>query len=171
MSAPSQSDLWESNYSELDYARTVARRFETDHSELVVGHREFLENWPTAVLRRGAPVSEASDIPILLLSRAASTAVKMVLTGEGSDELMGGYPKHRAKGWIEIYQRLVSKRMHEDFVARAVNALPYGMRRIKILAHAAGERDLQDRMRVWFGGVFHERAQYHPGTSCAVDAS
>ena len=72
----------ESNYSELDYARTVARRFETDHSELVVGHREFLENWPTAVLRRGAPVSEASDIPILLLSRAASTAVKMVLTGE-----------------------------------------------------------------------------------------
>ena len=143
----------ESNYSELDYARTIARRFETDHSELVVGHREFLENWPTAVLRRGAPVSEASDIPILLLSRAASTAVKMVLTGEGSDELIGGYPKHRAEQWIEIYQRLVPKRMHEDFVARAVRALPYGMRRIKTLVRAAGERDLQDRMRVWFGGV------------------
>ena len=63
------------------------------------------------------------------------------------------------------------QRMHEDFVARAVNALPYGMRRIKILAHAAGERDLQDRMRVWFGGVSMRETQYHPGTSCAVDAS
>jgi asparagine synthase (glutamine-hydrolysing) len=143
----------ESNYSELDCARTIASRFGTDHSELVVSHREFLENWPTAVLRRGAPVSEASDIPIMLLSRAASSAVKMVLTGEGSDELTAGYPKHRAEQWIEIYQRLVPKRLHEDLVAPAVRALPYGMRRIQTLARAAGERELRDRMRVWFGGV------------------
>ena len=140
-------------YSELDHARTIARQFETEHRELIIEPRDFLENWPAAVVHRGAPVTEASDIPIFLLSRAASSSVKMVLTGEGSDELMGGYPKHRAEPWVEIYQRLVPHLLHENLVAPTVHALPYGMRRAKIFATAAGERDLSNRMRVWFGGV------------------
>lgn len=143
----------ESNFSELSYANTIAKEFGTEHSELVVGQQDFLETWPHAVLRRGAPVSEASDIPILLLSRAASSTVKMVLTGEGSDELLGGYPKHRAEGWVNVYQRLIGKRIHDNFVAPAAGVLPYNMRRIKVLLRAAGERNFQDRMRVWFGGV------------------
>ena len=107
----------------------------------------------TAVLRRGAPVSEASDIPIFMLSKLASQSVKMVLTGEGSDELMGGYPKHRAEPWVSLYQRLMPEVLHEQLVSPLVRALPYGMRRVKVLAMAAGERDLVNRMRVWFGGI------------------
>ena len=87
----------EAEYSELDHARVVAEQFGTDHQELVVEPHAFMDDWQTAVLRRGAPVSEASDIPIFMLSKLASRSVKMVLTGEGSDELMGGYPKHRAE--------------------------------------------------------------------------
>ena len=140
-------------YSELDYARALAQRFGTDHNELVVGPREFLEHWPLAVLRRGAPVTEASDVPILMLSQMASNSVKMVLTGEGADELMGGYPKHRAELWVKTYQRLVPQILHDDVVAPAARALPYGMRRLKILATALGERQVQNRMRLWFGGM------------------
>ena len=91
----------EAEYSELDHARVVAEQFGTDHHELVVEPGAFMDHWQTAVLRRGAPVSEASDIPIFMLSKLASRSVKMVLTGEGSDELMGGYPKHRAEPWVE----------------------------------------------------------------------
>ena len=65
-----------------------------------------------AVRRRSAPVSEASDIPILMLSEMASSTVKMVLTGEGSDEMLGGYPKHRAETWIELYQHLIPRVLH-----------------------------------------------------------
>lgn len=143
----------ETAYSELDQARSIARQFETDHHELVIEPHDFIENWPTAVLHRGAPVTEASDIPILLLSRMASRTVKMVLTGEGSDELLGGYPKYRAEPWVEVYHRLVPRLLHENLVAPAVHALPYGMRRVKTFATAASERDLSNRMRVWFGGV------------------
>ena len=143
----------EAAYSELYYARAIAKQFDTDHHELVVGPREFLENWPTAVLRRGAPVTEASDIPILMLSKIASRSVKMVLTGEGSDELMGGYPKHRAERWVNIYHRLVTKSLHENFIAPAVRALPYGTRRLKIMAAVLSEREVQNRMRIWFTGM------------------
>jgi asparagine synthase (glutamine-hydrolysing) len=143
----------EAAYSELDHARVIAEQFGTDHQELVVEPQAFMDDWQTAVLRRGAPVSEASDIPIFMLSKLASRSVKMVLTGEGSDELMGGYPKHRAEPWVSLYQRLMPEVLHEQLISPLVRALPYGMRRVKVLALAAGERDLVNRMRVWFGGI------------------
>ena len=143
----------ESEYSELNHAQVIAEQFGTDHQELVVEPQAFMDDWETAVLRRGAPVSEASDIPIFMLSKLASQSVKMVLTGEGSDELMGGYPKHRAEPWVSLYQRLMPEVLHEQLVSPLVRALPYGMRRVKVLAMAAGERDLVNRMRLWFGGI------------------
>lgn len=143
----------EAEYSELDHARVVAGQFGAIHNELFVEPGSFMEHWSTSVLRRGAPVSEASDVPILMLSEMASNCVKMVLTGEGADELMGGYPKHRAEQWIGLYQWLVPQLLHEQLIYPMVRSLPYGMRRLKIFASAAGERDLVNRMRVWFGGL------------------
>lgn len=143
----------ETEYSELDHARVIARQFGTAHNELFVEPDSFLAHWPTAVLRRGAPVSETSDIPIFLLSEMASRSVKMVLTGEGADELMGGYPKHRAEQWIGLYQWLMPRLLHDGLIYPLARSLPYGMRRVKILALAAGERDLPNRMRLWFGGT------------------
>ena len=98
-------------------------------------------------------MSEASDVPIFMLSEVASRSVKMVLTGEGADELMGGYPKHRAEQWIGLYQLLMPHLLHERLIHPLVSSLPYGMRRVKILALAAGERDPVNRMRLWFGGL------------------
>lgn len=143
----------EGEYSELNHARIIAERFGTTHNELFVESDSFMEHWSTAVLRRGAPISEASDIPIFMLSQLASGTVKMVLTGEGADELMGGYPKHRAEQWIGLYQWLMPHLLHERVIHPLVRSLPYGMRRLKIVALAAGERDLVNRMRVWFGGT------------------
>jgi len=142
----------EKAYSELDHAGAIARQFATNHQELVVEPEEFFSHWPVAVLRRGAPVSESADIPILLLSKAASPTVKMVLTGEGSDELLGGYPKHRVERWIGLYQYLIPQVLHDRVIAPFIGRLPYEMRRIKIAACAAGERDPANRMRIWFGG-------------------
>ncbi|MGY4602901.1 asparagine synthase (glutamine-hydrolyzing) [Bradyrhizobium sp. USDA 4474] len=143
----------EAEYSETDHARVVAGRFGTIHNELFVEPAAFMSHWSTAVSRRGAPVSEASDVPIFMLSELASTSVKMVLTGEGADELMGGYPKHRAERWIGLYQWLMPHLLHERVIYPIVRSLPYGMRRMKVLALAAGERDVVSRMRVWFGGL------------------
>ncbi|HEY4216034.1 MAG TPA: asparagine synthase (glutamine-hydrolyzing) [Gemmatimonadaceae bacterium] len=140
-------------YSELQFARMIADHFRTDHHELVVTPNEFIEVWPTAIEHRAAPVAEASDIPIMMLSRMASDTVKMVLTGEGADELFGGYPKHRAEGLIERYQRLMPPAIHDWLIAPAIRRLPYGARRIKIMVAAGGERRRQDRMRLWFGGT------------------
>ena len=143
----------ESGYSEIAPARAVADCFGTDHHELIVDERRFFEAWPDAVLRRGAPVSEASDIPILLLSRWAGQSVKMVLTGEGADEFLGGYPKHRAEPWIALYQHIVPPAVHRLLASLPARIRPYDMRRAGILLDAIGERNAMNRMRLWFGGA------------------
>ena len=140
-------------YSELDHARLVADELGTDHNELVVTPETFMENWPISIRHRGAPVSETSDVPILMLSKLASHTVKMVLTGEGSDELLGGYPKHRVEPLVEIYQKLIPRILHESMIAPATRILPYSMRRVKLLVAVASERNWQNRMRLWFGGL------------------
>jgi len=159
----------EQRYSELEYARVVARRFDTDHHELIVPPDAFVDHWRTAVLRRGAPVTEASDIPILMLSKLASSSVKMVLTGEGADELMGGYPKHRAELWVDLYQRLMPKVLHTRLITPIIRTLPYSMRRAKTVALAAGERDLANRMRVWFSGISIDEREAILGRSESVE--
>jgi asparagine synthase (glutamine-hydrolysing) len=143
----------EQEWSELGHARTVAARFGTEHRELVVEPDAFLDHWPLAVRRRGAPVSEASDIPILMLSQLASQSVKMVLTGEGADEMLGGYPKHRAESWVALYQQIIPRAFHDAVLHPALSALPDARARLRILAAALGERDLQARLRTWFGGI------------------
>jgi asparagine synthase (glutamine-hydrolysing) len=155
--------------SELAYGRLVANEFGTDHHELVVDPESFMKDWPTAALHRGAPVSEASDIPILMLSRWASRSVKMVLTGEGADELLGGYPKHRAEPWVGLYQNWVSPPIHSRIVSPIVNGLPQSLRRLKILALAAGEPDPTNRMRLWFGGVSVAQREALLGRPCSAD--
>ena len=106
-----------------------------------------------------------------MLSKLASSSVKMVLTGEGSDELMGGYPKHRVEPWVEPYQRLMPGVLHERLIRPLVRALPYSMRRVKVLALAAGERDLVNRMRVWFGGVSVKEREAIMGRRGLADAA
>jgi asparagine synthase (glutamine-hydrolysing) len=143
----------EEKYSELGFARLVARRMGTNHNEVVVNSDNFRDAWSEAIIRRGAPVSETSDIPILILSKLASKTVKMVLTGEGGDEVLGGYPKHRAEGAVGLYQSIIPRAIHDSVVAPLVRSLPYSMRRTKIFFGAAGERDFTNRMRYWFGGM------------------
>jgi asparagine synthase (glutamine-hydrolysing) len=143
----------ERDYSEFKYCKIIAGAYRTDHHEMTVSADAFFDNWDEAVRKRGAPVTEPSDIPMLLLARAARSSVKMVMTGEGSDELLAGYPKHVAERYVAIYGRWMPKWLHERLIAPAVARLPYGMRRIKVLEKAFAERNHTDRMRLWFGGL------------------
>ncbi|WGF86897.1 asparagine synthase (glutamine-hydrolyzing) [Marinivivus vitaminiproducens] len=141
----------EAAYSELDHARLVAETFKCNHTELVVSADELMGHLPTLIERRDAPVAEPSDIPIYLLSCEARKTVKMVLTGEGSDELLAGYPKHRFEPMASKYQSLVPGAVHRGLVEPLIRALPYRFRRVKTLAANFGLRDEADRFPRWFG--------------------
>ncbi|WP_046865514.1 asparagine synthase (glutamine-hydrolyzing) [Microvirga massiliensis] len=142
----------ESDHSELPYARLVASHFRAHHHEIVVPSSAVFDFLSEAVWHRGAPVSEPADIPILLLAREAAKKVKMVLTGEGSDELLAGYPKHKFEPRISQYQWLLPSIL-QDTTSALANRLPYGARRAATALRAFSVRDPEARMAVWFGAM------------------
>ena len=149
----------ESRYSELPYAGEVAKHFRTQHCEIVVEHRDIIDHLPRLVAYRDAPVSEPSDIPIYLLAREAARSVKMVLTGEGSDEMLGGYPKHIAERFAPGYQRL-PRGLRRALIGPLTHALPYGFRRAKTAVTNLDIEDWRERYVRWFGALSRaERAR------------
>lgn len=142
----------ESAYSELGYAKTIAEQFQTEHHELTVSQDHLMERLPALVRFRDAPVAEPSDIPIYLLAREARRTVKMVLTGEGSDEFLGGYPKHVFERYVQPYQQLPGWLRH-GLVEPLIGALPYRFRRAKTAIVNLGIEDFSGRMPRWFGAL------------------
>lgn len=81
--------------NELEYARIVARAFKTDHHEVVVSPEDFFKALPRLVWHEDEPLAHPSSVALYFVSRLASQKVKVVLTGEGSDELLAGYGRYR----------------------------------------------------------------------------
>ena len=139
-------------FSELGYAAEVARHFGTDHHELVVSSDDLIEHLPRLVSFRDAPVTEPSDIPIYMLAKEASKSVKMVLTGEGSDEILGGYPKHVFERFAQPFQRMPGFIRH-GLIEPLTQALPYGFRRAKTAVTNLNIEDWPERYARWFGAL------------------
>ena len=141
----------ESGYSELGYAGVVARHFGTDHHELVVNPDDLVDHLPRLVAFRDAPVTEPSDIPIYMLAREASKSVKMVLTGEGSDELLGGYPKHVVERFTGAWQAILPGAIRHNLIQPLARSLPYGFRRAKTAITNLNIESWPERYARWFG--------------------
>jgi len=83
----------EPDYDELGYARRVAERFGTEHHELVVGPAD-LGLLDDLLGKFDEPFADPSAIPTYLVSRLARQHVKVVLSGDGGDELFAGYDRY-----------------------------------------------------------------------------
>ena len=81
--------------NELEYARLVARAYNTDHHEVVVSPEDFFAALPDLIWHEDEPLAHPSSVALYFVSRLAAQHVKVVLTGEGSDELMAGYARYR----------------------------------------------------------------------------
>jgi asparagine synthase (glutamine-hydrolysing) len=142
----------ESAYSELAYASDVAKHFGTVHHEVVVADRDIIEHLSSLTAFRDAPVSEPADIPVYLLAREAARSVKVVLTGEGADEILGGYPKHIAERFAPSYLR-VPAYVRRRLIEPLVQALPYRFGRVKTGVASLNIEDWRERYVRWFGAL------------------
>ena len=79
---------------ELEYARFVSEQFGTDHTEKVVEYKDMPGLIEKLVWHADDPMSDAALLPTYMMSQVAAEKVKVVLTGEGADELFGGYVRY-----------------------------------------------------------------------------
>jgi asparagine synthase (glutamine-hydrolysing) len=89
-------------HSELARAARVAKHFGTEHHEVALSARDLVERLPRAVAHRDAPISRPSDVALHCIAREAARSSRAVLTGDGTDEVLGGYRRHVAEryGWL-----------------------------------------------------------------------
>ncbi|HKC88488.1 MAG TPA: asparagine synthase (glutamine-hydrolyzing), partial [Blastocatellia bacterium] len=94
--------------NELEYARMVARACDTVHYEVIVSPDDFFAVMPRLIWHEDEPLAHLASVPLYFVSELAARHVKVVLTGEGSDELMAGYYRY----WKTVYNLSLGARYH-----------------------------------------------------------
>jgi asparagine synthase (glutamine-hydrolysing) len=115
----------EDSYNELDYARRAARHFKTDHHEFILTPK--LANIVDEVAWHfDEPFADSSALPTFMVAKLAREHVTVVLSGDGGDELFGGYTRYKTalgRQWARKLPKLIRDRM-----ADVANFLPHSAR-------------------------------------------
>jgi asparagine synthase (glutamine-hydrolysing) len=120
----------ENEFSELAFARQAAQSIGTEHHEITIGRDDFFDALPKLIWHEDEPIAWPSSVSLYFVSRLAAERVKVVLTGEGSDELFGGYSRYRhylqAQRWASAWgavpsglRRFVSSRISSSSLLSA----------------------------------------------------
>ena len=150
-------------FDELPFARQVSQRFRTRHHEVMVGPDDFEALWEKLTWHRDAPISEPADIAVYKLASTARPHVKVLLSGEGSDELFAGYPKYRFARWAQAAGWLPAA-LRRPLLQRLEAGLPARLWRARTVLRAMEARDEAERFRAWFAPfVEEEREALLPG--------
>lgn len=113
----------DSVFDERDLARQVARRYDTDHHEVVL-KPDVAELVPKIAWHHDEPFGDASAIPSFAVAEFAARHVKVVLNGDGGDELFAGYRRHLAASAMDLLSRFLPQSLMRPAAAGALRILP-----------------------------------------------
>jgi asparagine synthase (glutamine-hydrolysing) len=154
----------EDSFDESGYARLVAKHLGTNHKELVLTSKMTIETVPKIVDFLDEPFGDSSLIPTFLLSKFAREDVKVVLGGDGGDELFAGYPTLIAHRLIEYYERLIPWHIRTYIAPKILELLPTSFDNIsldfKVRRFLSGRgMPLQVRHHRWLGSFVDENKE------------
>src|SRR5438445_4193133 len=160
----------ERDFNELGYARLVAKRFGTDHHELILEPNvvDILED---LAWHLDEPFGDPSAIPTFMVSKLSADYVTVVLSGDGGDELFAGYDKYLVEGRERSF-RFVPARIRR-LLGLLSRLMPEGMRGRNLLRHFSlpeAERcldavtlfRLEDKQRLFRKEAFERLSHYDP---------
>ena len=105
-------------YNEISWAQELSRKIGVEHHTHLISSDEFWDAVPTVQYYMDQPLADPSCIALYFVSRLASNYVKVVLSGEGADELFGGYTCYNDPRVFRMYQKIVP-----HFLRRAIRAI------------------------------------------------
>jgi asparagine synthase (glutamine-hydrolysing) len=151
----------EASFDESRYARTVAEHLGTRHNELILTSKMVAQMVSTITDFLDEPFGDSSLVPTYFLSLFARGYVKVVLGGDGGDELFAGYPTLVAHRLIEYYERAVPWGVRAHLVPTVLARMPTSFSNIsldfRVRRFLSGRNvPLQDRHHRWLGSFVDE---------------
>lgn len=123
--------------NELEYARLIAAAYKTNHHEIVVSPEQFFTALPRLVWHEDEPLAHPSSVALYFVSHLASQHVKVVLTGEGSDEMLAGYGRYRRTIWNlalgQRYKKFTPSVARDTIRKQIERMMPGGRMRQKLM--------------------------------------
>lgn len=135
-------------YNELDAARLVAKHISAEHHELVVNAFDVPALLERLVWHYDEPFADAAAMPTYLLSKFARESVKVALSGEGGDELFGGYRRYVTQ-LLSRHYRWLAPLLPPGSLLRRVISTRDGWRRVKKVLESVDVRDDDRRYAHW----------------------
>jgi asparagine synthase (glutamine-hydrolysing) len=145
----------EKTFNEEPYSTLVAKRFRTQHHVLHADKPSMFQALMTLADHLDEPMADPAVIPTYMISRFAREHIKVALSGEGSDELFGGYPTYMGARLADYYLRLptvVRRQVFgrlQRFLPVSSSAVPKGLFLRRFLGNA--EKKPAERHHIWFG--------------------
>lgn len=149
----------EKEYNEIDYARTVAKIFETDHHEMMV-RPEATTILPKIVRHYDEPFADPSAIPTFYISRFAGDFVKVVLNGDGGDENFAGYGNY-IQNKVSQYFHILPPSVCQKIIGKFLGVAQ------QYLGHKEGK---VNSLRQVIEVAHHDRAKRYACLSIFMDA-
>ena len=84
-------DFDEEGYNEFAYADMVAQKYETEHREIILSGKDYISTMEKLISFKDGPLSVPNEVPLYLMSKELKKYITVVLSGEGADEIFGGY--------------------------------------------------------------------------------
>ena len=135
-------------FNELEYSREVARVIGAKSHETVIDDTDFFHALPKLVWHEDEPIAHPSSVPLYFVSSLARRHVTVVLTGEGSDELLAGYGKYPRMVWNwragSVYERVVPEPVRRSIAHHVVPHLPGKLQRYAARSFLALQRTPDD---------------------------
>ena len=135
------------SYSELPYARRVADKFKTDHHEVFIRPAHLVDLAEKVVWHLDQPLGDHATLATYIVAELASRDVKMVLTGEGGDELFAGYARYAGERFSPVFNLIPESA--KTLALTASSHLP-GLRRQKLALFALSQSEEAARFVNWF---------------------
>ncbi len=128
-------------YSEIDIAKETAAQLEVENNHYVISLQEFIDELPNVIKYMDDPMADPASVPLYFVAREAKKQVQVVLSGEGADELFGGYNIYREPGALKGFD-FIPKSLH-SMLQKLSHQLPEGMRGKSFIER--GTTPLEDR--------------------------
>jgi len=144
--------------NEFKYANVMAKKYDTSHHEILMNKDQYLNHWENLISYKDSPLGVPNEIPLAVMSSQLKEKISVVLSGEGADELMGGYGRiFRLPFDFENQERFIS---FYDFLVNEYEYVPRTLRDQVLATSINYRKEFDDSISSEFEGKSNEENMF-----------